>query len=97
MRSKSELVLANLSLGIEYTYGPKVILGGQEREADFFVVSKLDRRRTYYWEHCGMMDDPKYRKRFGEKMEAYRAGKNLIVTYEDGHTGLTVLTVNRIL
>ena len=47
VRSKSELVLANLytfinvySLGIEYTYGPKMILGGQEREADFYVVSK---------------------------------------------------------
>ena len=110
VRSKSELVLSNLlySLGIEYTYGPKVILGGQEREADFFVVSKLDRRRTYYWEHCGMMDDPEYRRRFGEKMEAYRAegyreGKDLIVTYEDRNSGLdtlemlTVLTVNRIL
>ena len=50
-----------------------------------------------------MMDDPEYRKRFGEKMEAHREGKDLIVTYGDRNSGLdtlemlTVLTVNRIL
>lgn len=110
VRSKSELALSNLlfSLGIKYTYGAKVILGGVEREADFFVESRLDRRKQYYWEHCGMMDDPEYRRKFREKMEAYHAegyreGKDLIVTYEDRNSGLdmmemlTVLVVNRIL
>ena len=110
VRSKSELALSNLlySLGIKYTYGAKVILGGEEREADFFVESRLDRRKKYYWEHFGMMDDPEYRRKFREKMEAYHAegyreGKDLIVTYEDRSSGLdmmemlTVLVVNRII
>ena len=38
-------------------------------------------------EHCGMMDDPKYKKRWEEKKAFYKKngieeGKNLIVTYD---------------
>ena len=90
VRWKSEQVIANLlyALGVPYSYEPVVRLGRREVRGDFWVKSKVNPRREYYWEHYGMMDEEEYRERAAEKQRLYRAngyrvGKNLIETYED--------------
>ena len=47
---------------------------------------------TYYWEHCGMMSKPDYKKRWDEKKIWYAdhgiiEGENLIATYEYSDSG----------
>ena len=90
VRSKSEQVIANLlyALGIPYRYEPKVRLGKREVRGDFWLQSKVNPRREYYWEHYGMMEEEEYREKAAEKQReyrgnGYRVGKNLIETYED--------------
>lgn len=57
---------------------------GRLKKPDFEIKDE-DTGITWYWEHCGMMNDPKYKKRWQDKKELYKKngieeGKNLIVT-----------------
>ncbi|MBR4023844.1 MAG: hypothetical protein IKI86_01035 [Firmicutes bacterium] len=97
VRSKSELALCELfyELGIEFRYEEEMILGGKAFGPDFTIRRKSD-GKIFYWEHCGMMDDPDYRKRNAEKLAAYEENgivpwDNLIITYDsDGSIDLSL-------
>lgn len=89
VRSKSEVAIANALHyhNLEYIYEPELELEGRIKPPDFKVVDD-DTGEEWYWEHCGMMEDPKYRKRWEEKKAFYKKngieeGKNLIVTYDE--------------
>lgn len=89
VRSKSEVIIANALYyhNLEYIYEPELVLEGKVKRPDFKVVDD-DIGEEWYWEHCGMMDDPKYKKRWEEKKAFYKKngieeGKNLIVTYDE--------------
>lgn len=88
VRSKSEVIIANALFykGVQYTYEPEIILEGKIKRPDFQIRDD-DTGEMWYWEHCGMMDDPKYKKRWEDKKAFYKKngieeGKNLIVTYD---------------
>jgi AAA domain/UvrD-like helicase C-terminal domain len=84
MRSKSEIIIADqlAAAGIDYEYETKLIgLDGSTRLPDFTIVDD-DSGRTYYWEHCGMLGDPTYAKKWARKLEWYESQK--IRPYEDG-------------
>ena len=73
---------------IPYEYEPELILDGVVKRPDF-KISDPDTGLEWYWEHCGMMDNANYRKRWKLKEAFYKEhgieeGKNLIVTYDDG-------------
>lgn len=88
VRSKSEVIIANALHyhNLEYVYEPELIFEGKSKRPDFRVIDD-DTGEEWYWEHCGMMDDPKYKKRWEDKKAFYKKngieeGKNLIVTYD---------------
>ena len=94
VRSKSEVIIADCLHynKLDYEYEPELILEGRVKRPDFKVVDS-DTGDTWYWEHCGMMTDPKYVKRWEAKKKFYekngiKEGKNLIVTYDDENGGL---------
>lgn len=94
VRSKSEVVIANCLYynKLEYIYEPELILEGKVKRPDFMIIDD-DTGEKWYWEHCGMMTDKKYVKRWEEKKKFYekngiKEGKNLIVTYDDENGGL---------
>lgn len=97
VRSKSELALCELfyELGIEFRYEEELIIDGKVYGPDFTIRRKSD-GKIFYWEHCGMMDDPKYRKRNTERISDYeKVGivpwDNLIITYDrDGSIDLSL-------
>lgn len=89
VRSKSEVIIANALYyhNLDYVYEPELVLEGKVKRPDFKVVDD-DTGEEWYWEHCGMMDDPQYKKRWEEKKAFYKKngieeGKNLIVTYDE--------------
>ena len=89
VRSKSEVIIANALHynGLDYEYEPELILEGKVKRPDF-KVEDYDTGVVWYWEHCGMMTDPQYKKRWEEKKKFYEKngiieGKNLIVTYDE--------------
>lgn len=57
------------------------------KRPDFKVVDD-DTGEVWYWEHCGLMNDPRYKKRWNDKKAFYQKngieeGKNLICTFDE--------------
>ena len=75
-----------------YEHEPELNLGGRVKRPDFKVIDG-DTGDVWYWEHCGMMSDLKYAKRWADKEKYYKKhgivqGKNLIVTEEYNGEGI---------
>src|SRR6185503_4472294 len=72
VRSKSEVIIANLlhAKSIDYHYEHPLELGGVVKYPDF-TIEDDDTGTTYYWEHCGLMHDPAYHRRWTEKLGWY--------------------------
>ena len=64
VRSKSEVIIANALYyhHLEYVYEPELVLEGIVKRPDFKVVDD-DTGEVWYWEHCGMINNPRYKKR----------------------------------
>ncbi|MDD3364135.1 MAG: RecQ family ATP-dependent DNA helicase [Syntrophomonas sp.] len=85
VRSKSEVIIANLlyQYEVEYEYEKKLFYSpGKWIEPDFTI--KLKDGSEIYWEHLGMIGVESYDKRWKEKLEIYRNyfQSKLEVTYE---------------
>ena len=89
VRSKSELTIANTldSLGIPYKYEcPLTLANGKAIYPDFTLLH-VKKRKIFYWEHRGMMDDREYATQAVFKVKQLRKsgislGNNLILTEE---------------
>ncbi len=83
MRSKSELIIADRlhEHGIEYVYEQPLTLGGQTRYPDF-TIDDAESGEKYYWEHCGLLGDPEYQRRWERKQAWYR--NNGILPFDEG-------------
>ena len=104
VRSKSEVIIANCLHynGLEYEYESVLELEpGKPLRPDFKVIDG-DTGNIWYWEHCGMMTDPKYVKRWEDKKKFYEKHgiveeKNLIVTYDEENGGLDSEYIDRLI
>ena len=89
VRSKSEALLTNIfaKLNIPYIYEPKIILPtGVVCYPDFLLLS-IRRRRSYIYEHFGMMEDPEYALRCVKKINTYNRngyifGEHFLCSFE---------------
>ncbi len=93
VRSKSEVIIANLlhQAGVPYEYEKELFLGEDGVRIPDFTIDDAETGMLFYWEHCGMMGDVSYKRRWEAKKELYEKhgiaeGRNLIVSYdnEDG-------------
>jgi hypothetical protein len=73
--SKNELVIANILFGLEkdgylkYQLEPRLPFDdGRGRWADFLIEANAE---SWYWEHCGRLDDEYYRRRWDRKLKLY--------------------------
>ena len=64
VRSKSEDIIANLlhAKNVDYHYEHPLELGGVTKYPDV-TIEDDDAGVTYYWEHCGLLHDPSYKRR----------------------------------
>jgi hypothetical protein len=78
VRSKSEVIIADLlySKGIEYTYERPLEAADGSRRLPDFTIEDFDRGRTIYWEHLGMLTNPKYEESWRRK-EAWYARQGI--------------------
>lgn len=89
VRSKSEKIIADklYAEGIPYKYEMPLQLKGYGTVYPDFVVLNVRKRKEYYWEHLGMMDQPEYTAAALQKLEQYQKndifpGEKLILTHE---------------
>jgi len=83
VRSKSELIIYDKlhTYGLNPEYEQPLKIGHVEKYPDFTIEDE-DSGITYYWEHCGMMYDPRYRDRWERKKSWYY--ENGILPWEEG-------------
>ncbi len=88
VRSRAEIIIADhlYSEGLIYQFETPLVIGGHVFYPDFCILN-LRRRKTFYWEHFGMLDDPDYLEDNLFKLNKYAKtgiiiGENLIITYE---------------
>jgi hypothetical protein len=93
-RSKNEMYIASRldHHGIIYRWDCPTGIPGLYRNPDFTIWRRRD-WKIIYWEHCGMMDIPSYRRNNEIKLRDYdKVGivpwDNLIVTYDTIKGGL---------
>ena len=103
VRSKSEAIIANALAyhNLTYEYEPVLELEGKQKRPDFKIIEG-DTGETWYWEHCGMLTDPTYKKRWEEKKKFYKKngieeGKNLIVTQDGPNGSLDTAKIEKII
>lgn len=102
MRSKSEVIIANLldKYEIYYRYEKPLKLRKLGIVHPDFTLLDVKNRREIYFEHLGMMDDPTYRNNAIIKIRDYEnsgyfLGDRLIVTFETLNCPLDVKSVER--
>jgi len=102
VRSKSEKILADLfhAMDIPYQYEPMLELQGYITVYPDFVLLNVKNRKTYYWEHFGLIDDPEYAQKAFRKLEMYETnglfvGENLITSMESTDHPLNIKTVKK--
>lgn len=89
VRSKSEILIANAlnKHGIPYKYEAPLFLEGYGTIHPDFTVLNVRERKTYYFEHLGMMDDAEYVEKALYRISMYERngifpGKELILSHE---------------
>ena len=88
VRSKSEVIIADalLSYGIDYyEYEKTLDLGEDGIKSPDFTIEDVESGIKFYWEHCGLMSDEGYCRRWEAKRAVYEKhgiieGENLIVS-----------------
>ncbi|MCR5415467.1 MAG: hypothetical protein K6E79_01580 [Pseudobutyrivibrio sp.] len=103
VRSKSEKIIADKleKEGIPYVYEPAHELNKTGIHPDF-VVLNINTRKTFVYEHFGMMDRPEYAVAAIRKIEKYRKlgyeyGENFLYTFETGENGFDTMNLEMII
>ena len=94
VRSKSEVIIANLlhALGITYAYEqPFTGQDGSVRYPDFTIEDAETGRRVFL-EHLGLLSEPAYRRRWLAKLDWYRSQGILPEDEGEGEVGMLVTT-----
>lgn len=94
VRSKSEVIIANAlaAKGVDYAYERPMTIEGVTKYPDF-TIEDMESGQTLYWEHCGMLHVPSYRRRWEEKLDWYK--RHEIRAQEDGGGAEGTLIVTR--
>ncbi len=102
VRSKSELVIANMlyEREIPYQYESRVMLEDGRAVYPDFVALNVMKRKTLFWEHLGLLSEDDYaQKNFTKIIEYENAGillgDGLIITMETYDHPLNIGTINK--
>lgn len=103
VRSKSEKMILDMlqRFHIFYVYEAPLVLGDTVVFPDVTALN-LRKRKTIYWEHCGMMDNPDYANDTLQKIDRYERsgffiGDQLIISMESSKCPLSTNTIERLI
>ena len=106
VKSKSEVMIADRLnfFGVPYDYERPLddgLIGKYKYFPDFTCLNRRT-GKTYYWEHCGRMDDPKYVEKFIFRLENYAGldiypGSELLITMETTRVPLSMRYVESLI
>jgi ATP-dependent exoDNAse (exonuclease V) alpha subunit len=96
LRSKSELLIFQrlIDKKIPVLYEKSLTIKEVEKLPDFTIENE-ETGNIYYWEHCGMLHDAEYKRRWEEKYAWYRENKILPYDEGGGENGILVVTEDK--
>lgn len=104
VRSKTEILIANALFRncIPYKYEKPLFLKEYGKIHPDFTVLNVRLRKEFYWEHLGMMDDPKYLEEALQRIAAYEknnliTGSRLILTFETLKRPINSLSIDKMI
>ena len=77
--------------GVEYGYEQPLTIDGVTKYPDF-TIEDMESGSTFYWEHCGILHVPRYRRRWEEKLAWYRNHGILPREEGSGANGTLIIT-----
>ncbi|MGE3342580.1 MAG: AAA family ATPase [Vicinamibacterales bacterium] len=94
VRSKSEVVIADLlhSLSVDYRYEAELTMEDGSRRLPDFTIDDPASGLKVYWEHLGMLNVPRYREQWQEKLAWYRRNGIAPASEGGGPNGTLVIT-----
>ena len=95
LRSKSEVIIDDALAAHSVVAGYEVPFysrDGKHHRLPDFTVDDQAMGRTILWEHCGMLTDEEYRKRWQRKLQWYRDNGVLPLEEGGGERGTLVVT-----
>ncbi|WP_026523316.1 MULTISPECIES: hypothetical protein [unclassified Butyrivibrio] len=102
VRSKSEKILADLfnKYEIPYCYEPALELRGGKIVYPDFIILNVRKRKTYYWEHLGLVSEEDYAiKNFGKlqlyEKSGYIVGDRVLISMESESNPLDVRIIEK--
>lgn len=106
VKSKSEVMIADRLnyYGVPYDYERSLddgMMGNYNYYPDFTCLNRRT-GKTWYWEHCGRMDDPKYAEKMMLKIMNYSGldiflGSELLISMETTKIPLQMYYVERLI
>ena len=104
VRSKSEVIISNMLYqeGIDYKYEDELDLNEDGKLYPDFTIRNEEKGICVYWEHCGMLGNLSYSKRWEEKKMLYRKhgiieGKNLFVSKDSLNGAIDSSEIHKII
>ncbi len=102
VRSKSEKILADLfkRLDIPYYYEPKLEIGNGKHLFPDFALLCIKTRKTFYWEHFGLVNDGEYASKSLKKLDIYEksglyVGRDILFSVESGDNPLDIRQIEK--
>jgi ATP-dependent exoDNAse (exonuclease V) alpha subunit len=94
VRSKSEVIIADhlSNKGVEYGYEQELTIDGVTKYPDF-TIEDAESGQVFYWEHCGMLHVPTYKRRWDQKLSWYK--DHGILPHEEGGGEKGTLIITR--
>ncbi|MBL9063255.1 ATP-dependent RecD-like DNA helicase [Tabrizicola sp.] len=94
VRSKSEVIIANLLHGLGITYAYEQPFTGQDGSVRYpdFTIEDAETGRRVFLEHLGLLSEPAYRRRWLAKLNWYRSQGVLPEEEGDGDAGILMTT-----
>ena len=96
LRSKSELMIYQrlIDKKIPVLYEKALTIKEVEKLPDFTIENE-ETGNIYYWEHCGMLHDAEYKRRWEEKYNWYRENEILPFDEGGGENGILIITEDK--
>ena len=94
VRSKSEVIVANLLHSLNLTYAYEQQFTGRDGSIRYpdFTIEDAESGHRIFLEHLGMMSEPAYRERWRAKLAWYRSNGVLPIEEGEGDAGILVTT-----
>ena len=102
VRSKSEKIIADLlfKMKVPYQYEPQVILDEHKFSYPDFACLNVRKRKTFFWEHLGLLNMNDYAAKNLAKLETYEKngillGDALIISTESTDNPLDIMLIRK--